>query len=221
MHENGTSGFVLMLPYLEQEALFETCTTREDRVNFPLDVFYVAPATMRRERLKMFTCPTDSKQPFVNPPSTNDAVSSYVFVHGQLGPPGISTAMKENNTGLFMYQRKIRRQDILDGLNHTFAIGEVYDGHDPNWPNAWTSASRHQSSLRSTVNPVNTRVGQGIIDTTGGLLLNGAMGSRHPGGAMFGFADCSVRFVRDSIALGVYRSLSTRRGGEPTATNAL
>ena len=219
MHENGTSGFVLLLPYLEQEAMFETCTLREDRVNFPQDIFYVPTTLMRRQPPKVFTCPTDSKQPFVNP-NQSDAVNSYVFVHGELGPPGISTVMKENNTGLFMYMRKIRKQDVIDGLSNTMAIGEVYDGHIPDWSNAWTSASRHLSSLRSTVNPMNTPVGMGITDGTGGLAMNGAMGSRHADGAMFGFADCHVRFLRESTSLPVYKSLSTRKGGESRSNQA-
>lgn len=38
--------------------------------------------------------------------------------------------------------------------------------------------------------------------------------SLHPGGANFGFADGSVRFIKNSIDLKVYRSLGTRNGGE-------
>jgi prepilin-type processing-associated H-X9-DG protein len=217
--ENGTNGFVLMLPYMELEQMFELCTFKEDRVNFPNDLFYVAPPEIRNVRPKPLVCPSDSAEPFINP-NQNDGVSSYVFVHGRLGPPGISTQMKQDNTGLFMYMRKIRKQDVLDGTSNTMAIGEVYDGHIPDWQNAWTQAGRHLSGLRTTKNPMNTPVRQGaFIDTTGGLRMNGAMGSQHPSGAMFGFADGNVRFLRESIAMPVYEALSTRRGGESSGTN--
>lgn len=50
----------------------------------------------------------------------------------------------------------------------------------------------------------------------GSSLSGGAWtaGSRHPGGANTLFVDGRVRFVRDSVALGVWRSLSTRGGQE-------
>jgi prepilin-type processing-associated H-X9-DG protein len=46
-----------------------------------------------------------------------------------------------------------------------------------------------------------------------------AFGSGHPSVANFAFADGSVRFVRDSIALDTLKALSTRSGGEVVADN--
>jgi prepilin-type processing-associated H-X9-DG protein len=116
-----------------------------------------------------------------------------------------------------MYHRKITKADVLDGLSMTFVAGETYDGHRVNWQNIWWSADRHLSSLRSTVNPINTPYERPVRTSpypaqSGGENLNGAMGSRHPGGANFSFADGHVKFFRDSLSLDVYRALSTRRG---------
>ncbi len=38
--------------------------------------------------------------------------------------------------------------------------------------------------------------------------------SRHPGGANFAFADGSVKFIKNAIAIASYRALGTRRGAE-------
>ena len=40
--------------------------------------------------------------------------------------------------------------------------------------------------------------------------------SAHPTGINFAFADGSVRFISQDIALGTYRALATRAGGETT-----
>ncbi len=43
--------------------------------------------------------------------------------------------------------------------------------------------------------------------------LKGILG-HHPGGVEVGFADGSVRFIKDSVAPGVLEKLVTRDGGE-------
>ncbi|MEX0585129.1 MAG: DUF1559 domain-containing protein, partial [Pirellulales bacterium] len=215
-------GWLLALPYLEmdaiQDALGTTAPEVQQATQWPGRLFYHPDAATRILRPKAFICPSDSAEPFYNN-STTDGVSSYVFVHGNRGPnEGIGGDMKVNNTGLFNYMAIHKKHDVVDGLSNTLAMGEVYDGHLERWPNRWWHASRHEDSLRSTRNPINTRAGQGETTSPYGVPLNGAMGSRHPGGAMFGFADGHVVFLRDRISIDVYRALSTRKGGEVIAT---
>ncbi len=40
-------------------------------------------------------------------------------------------------------------------------------------------------------------------------------GSMHPGGMNSCFGDGSVRFIRQAISMATYRSLASRKGGEP------
>jgi prepilin-type N-terminal cleavage/methylation domain-containing protein/prepilin-type processing-associated H-X9-DG protein len=59
----------------------------------------------------------------------------------------------------------------------------------------------------------------GYTDATDWPDLYGAR-SRHPGGVQFVFADGSVHFVSQTIALTVYRGLATISGGEVIDTSA-
>ena len=45
--------------------------------------------------------------------------------------------------------------------------------------------------------------------------------SLHPGGGNFAFADGSVKFIKDSMNLSVYRALATRDMGEAISSDAL
>jgi prepilin-type processing-associated H-X9-DG protein len=45
--------------------------------------------------------------------------------------------------------------------------------------------------------------------------------SRHAGGVNVGLADGSVRFVKDTVAIGAWRALGTRNGGEVISADAL
>jgi prepilin-type N-terminal cleavage/methylation domain-containing protein/prepilin-type processing-associated H-X9-DG protein len=59
--------------------------------------------------------------------------------------------------------------------------------------------------------------------TNGGLVEQGAWtaGSAHPGGANALYSDGHVTFVKDSMALPVWRAVGTRNGGETVSGDAL
>jgi len=42
----------------------------------------------------------------------------------------------------------------------------------------------------------------------------------HPGGTSFGFADGSVRFLKETIELKILKALLTRNGGEVVSSDA-
>ena len=45
--------------------------------------------------------------------------------------------------------------------------------------------------------------------------------SYHPGGVNLLFGDGSVRFIKETVALNVWRALSTRNGGEVISSDSL
>jgi prepilin-type processing-associated H-X9-DG protein len=75
----------------------------------------------------------------------------------------------------------------------------------------------------TTYNHVSTPNTRTCASMDSGMMMGGSMAnmavqlppsSAHPGGVNVAFGDGSVRFMKDSTALSVWRALSTRNGGE-------
>ncbi len=222
----GTSGFVMILPQLEQQNLY-------DKFGFELGAVFPAQPNNTSDgtttgwrtadvdlaiqtRPDVFVCPSDSSKEKFG--TTQDATGSYALCQGSNGPTfGIDQVkVKHYNNGTFLYRTQISSADIRDGVSNTMFVGETVDGHLQESANIWTVGSRHMHSLRSTDNPLNTMPGQGVFVKDGsgnplyGYKANGAFASRHPGGALFAFGDGHVTFVSENIDLPTYRALSTR-----------
>ena len=221
----GTSGFVMILPQLEQQNLY-------DKFGFELGaVFPAAPSDSSdgttsgwrtadvdlaiKTRPDVFVCPSDTSQPTYG--TTQDATGSYALCQGSNGPTfGIDQKkVKHYNNGMFHYRTTIAQSEVRDGMSNTIFVGETIENHTQESQNRWMLGARHLSAMRSTDNPLNSRPGEGVVVLDlYGYKANGAFGSRHPGGAMFGFGDGHVTFLGENIDLTTYRALSTRAGGE-------
>lgn len=215
----GTSGFGMILPYVEQQALYDQIGWRCGAVNpancglgpstsgWKSCIQNVAQVLLTRP--DVYVCPSSTDEAFRG----EYATGSYALCSGSIGPSqGISGNVKVWNTGMFVYVRVFRVAHCTDGLSNTMFVGEVIDSHTANGSNRWLIASRHGDSLRTTDNPLNTPPGSGVVYNG----LNGAFQSRHPGGGNFAFGDGSVRFISETIDLATYRALSTREGKEAT-----
>jgi prepilin-type N-terminal cleavage/methylation domain-containing protein/prepilin-type processing-associated H-X9-DG protein len=212
----GTSGFCMILPQLEQQALYNQIGFQKGAVQPVMTVAEVNDVTgwrtpevdaAVRTRLKVFTCPSDFSEKLLG----DFAVGSYALCQGSRGPSEMASQdTKHFNNGIFNYKTRIRPAQVTDGSSNTIVAGEVYSGHLSTNPNRWAIGIRLSDSMRSTENPVNTKPGTGL-NFNG---HNGAFGSRHPTGANFVFADAHVVFVNDNISLPIYKALSTREEGE-------
>lgn len=218
----GTSGFVLILPQMEQMTLYEKLGFQKGAVAPATGCAGVTDDTAGwktpiaqylSERPKFVVCPSNNTK-------THSAggwgIGSYAFNHGTRGASlGTDQSnLKHYNTGVFMYRTEIKPRDVTDGLANTFFIGEVAGGDNPNNSNQWMIGSRHTDSLRATENPLNTPISAPIFLDLYNLKVNGAFSSKHPGGGLFAFGDGHVQFISDNINLATYRALSTRAGGE-------
>ncbi|QEL15935.1 DUF1559 domain-containing protein [Limnoglobus roseus] len=216
----GLSGFVAILPFMELDPLYKMFSTVEYGWPTNATPMWVAlNQTAIETRPTVYVCPSDTSDASVASNGMAAKIGSYAFVSGSFGPSsGIADTVKITNNGMFVYITKRRIADVTDGTSNTTAVGEVYDGHLGTNTNIWSVGSRHNSSLRTTENPINTPPGTGICYGTGTSAMNGAFMSRHTGGANFALADGSVRFLQQNMDITVYRNLSTIRGGE-VATN--
>lgn len=107
-----------------------------------------------------------------------------------------------------------RLSQITDGSSNTIAVGETIS----DWTK-WAWWYSNNATVGNCATPLNLLYQEGR-DPIGNLqdwtYSTGFM-SRHPGGAEFGLADGSVRFVPDTVDLAVYRAYATIQGGEVAA----
>ena len=216
--KTGASGFVEILPQLEQQSLYDRIDVKKGGLwNRNVDDlgWYGDEGKCRgiKDRLDILVCPSDTSLPMsdVYAPVTA-ATSSYAFVQGSRGPaldlP--SHLAKFENNGLFQYVMRCRTEQVLDGLSQTAMLGEVVLSDTWESSNTWSYALVYADCLRTTANPLNTRPGAGFTLER----QNGAFASQHPGGALFCFADGHVSFLAENIDLDVYQAVSTIDGGE-------
>jgi len=214
----GISGFVAMLPFIEQGNLHE----KIDYTNVPWNAngstTWATGGNLEliTARPKFMVCPSDISKPFIdNFPvaGAKAATGSYGLVGGTNGPPN-DDKLKHINNGMFVYRSGMRRADITDGTSAQMMVGETIGNDKSAHPNIWSNGSRFQT-IRTTKNPINQKPNTGNLAGT----ENGAFGSYHPAGAHFVFADGHVAFITNSINFTNYQRLSWRDDGEVISEN--
>lgn len=132
------------------------------------------------------------------------------------GTPG---AWSEN--GIMYPDSKTSTKHITDGTSKTLLIGEA----------SWDFGSARVWAVGSLYNPAANNTHPHAWATYGGrnvaVPINTftsarglapandiAFGSLHPGGAHFGLADGSSRFISENISMATYKALASRAAGE-------
>ena len=220
----GASGFVAVLPFVEQMPLADAFRTADPhggiwetntsqwRTPQVIEALPVRPPVM--------ACPNDDSQPTVRTGSLTVATGSYAMCAGSNGPypgtAGMSQTVKTNNTGMFNYIRSRSAAHVRDGLASTFMLGESTRNDDGYFgQNLWTQGGRYHT-LKTTGCPPNSTPGRcaTAFDYYPNTALNGDFSSKHVGGVSMAFADGHTAFVPDMISMGVYQALSTVAGRE-------
>jgi prepilin-type N-terminal cleavage/methylation domain-containing protein/prepilin-type processing-associated H-X9-DG protein len=231
--DRAWSWIARSLPYLEQDNLFRQAG---------IDSASITNNPHAAAVIKTLLCPSDNATQHgstrANPwiygnirggPTNYKGVSGSNWCWGDYpnnGTDGTCDVFYQNGTGrgdgIFFRTDILFTQtfgNITDGTSNTYMIGEDVAG-----ASAWLAWPYANHVTGTCAIPPNTfRRLNGTV-----LQANGEDGqwqwsysfrSRHVGGLNFAMADGSVRFVRDSIPLALYRAFSTKSGGESISDN--
>ena len=206
------SWVVQILPYFGQQNTYNHFDLKES-------VYDPANDTVAGIRIATLLCPSSPWHEIVN----------YAGCHHD-----VDAAIDSDNHGVLYLNSRVRYDEIADGPAYTILLGEI-SGGGPTL--GWVSGTR--STLRNTGYPLvrptrpsttitfrTTRdaVFETVValaeDGTWPVDLTGGFSSNHFSSCNFLLCDGSVRSVKNSINLGVYRLLGNRNDGEPISSDA-
>jgi type II secretory pathway pseudopilin PulG len=211
---NGASGWgwgAMILPHVDQGALWNS-------LNFKVPLANAANSGARTTFLPVYRCPADvgPTQWTINAAGTTTplvtlAGASYAAVFGTAEvddcngqPPGVPCA----SDGPFHLNSRIRFADITDGLSNTLLAGEHQTRQAAGWLYTWAGVAGGGDNAIVRV------IADTDVPPNHDLVRMDEFASYHTGGAQFVLGDGSVRFIGNSIDVGVYRAAATRAGGE-------
>jgi prepilin-type processing-associated H-X9-DG protein/prepilin-type N-terminal cleavage/methylation domain-containing protein len=226
------SWMAMLLPYVEQQNLFETAEQAALTVDANpwggLDDGSGNPQNPALGTLvKTWTCPADSR--------TLATANPYGYTIAFTALLGNAGTDNNFNDGVLFADSQVSIIQILDGTTNTIMVGERPPSADLNfgwwfagagYPTGYTGLGDVTMGTRATgyVASLNDYYGANCATSNVGLLPGAIQNtcdqthyySLHPGGANFLFCDGSVKFLTYE-ANSVLPALGTRAGGEVVA----
>ena len=222
---DGLGFHVLLLPYVEQDALFRQFNGSQ--------TYIVAPnRDLGAVKMVMYLCPSAINL-YTENAGENAATGAKGWTthyHGNMGPNDLATNRYEviqstnggqARQGVLGRDTKTRLAEITDGTSNTFLVGETsWTRGNPVanvvgyrvWHRGCNTAGQLAcGSCRNVANGLNT-----IWAGGGGTAAynNFSFGSIHPSATNFLFCDASTRAISNNTSLGVLLATASRDGGE-------
>ena len=197
-----------------------------------------------QKRIETLTCPSDtpnapissitSHNYLVNLGNTNEGQGTFNSVTFEGAPFQAAKFLSPDTTittvtpGGWIVRPQIGNNfnTVLDGLSNTILLAEVLQGTGSDLRGfSWWANSAGFTAHNPPNTPLPDNVAQNCtslpklnlpcaIASGGNNML--ASRSRHPGGVQVVMGDGSGRFVRQTVAINIWRAASTSRGREPT-----
>ncbi len=222
------TGFILILPYLEQDAVAKRWNPALPRNDSSTEASLgYSNSSLQTKLIPTYTCPSMTAPTGPLGGAENRAYCSYLFAagtqdvtlqpywsfYGLSAPPAFDGAIIPTDSPATVASSPNRQPtnmaSITDGTSNTFLAGET-DFKPAGVPSMSMGGVWAYGYIGyawgTTFNPFNNHK-----NTT---TVYGAFRSEHTGGANFVLADGSVRFVRDSISPYTYGAYATRAGNE-------
>lgn len=234
-HVRNITGYVLMLPYLDQAPLynklnfslpFSTARHTTGCVAASQDIPLGFQAPLNGKFLSVFACPSDpdaelapSATSSVYYPSGPSFKASYGFPTTVYTDGDTDLFWGDNTAGTnrnaFGYNGSARIRDITDGTSQTIAMLETmtnksYSRFGPYWAHYthtfWLRVNAGQYNTGLNPPPLNSHLATGRKKS-----YAWSAGSRHEGGAHALFCDGSVHFLNENMNQATLAFLVTIR----------
>lgn len=241
------NGLVLLLPFLENDPLYQTINQKKSSSNQKTTYCCGLPpaatssvlagnsvppgnAAIAGTPVAVFRCPTDPGEPLLNdttefgPSGTNaykGMKTNYDFCASRNFRANAWRKESQTTRRMFGENSDTRVGDVLDGTSKTIALCEtlfdVVNGMCPAW--AYRGWVQTGIDPPGYINGINDW-GGGIwtLDPKPGVLGTwGCAGSMHTGGCFFVFGDGSVHFLDEETDITVLERMSAMADGQVVA----
>jgi len=235
------TGFIALLPYLEQENLFKQYTYANVSSSSSPNGITIGPdpnpnpnRIVASTYLKVFTCPADETPPPTissNPRSTTDYYerdnfrrSNYLFNTGAYTDYDAAwSSTSRDARGPFGNDGAIAINRVIDGTSNTFGIGESTQIHTSSSYGPYWGAGTHTAVHGRLFNDASYGVPNASPpapndkcsgSSTFKCTYAWGLGSHHPQITNFVMLDGSVRIIRDGTDPVVIKAMATPEGGE-------
>ena len=231
--QHGTSWMLQILPYIEQAALYNnwvfTTNVLDNAVVAQTDIpgFYCPSrrSTVRTKDVQiMFQNWTKGGTDYggcigaVNAAANSQSMQAPSCPHEiQNISTIVAAGASPKEVGIFLPNTGVGFAEIRDGTSNTLMTGELQRLHGEDYNQDGTGCPEFTQdgwAVGGMATLFDTYIGPG--NSAGGInnWFFESPGSEHPGGAQFGMADGSVRFISENTSSELLRDMASRAGGE-------